>query len=125
MEARLREAQRRAAADTDALKTRHRAMVARLEAQLAARPSVDDALSARQAIADAQMSQFRVEIQVAAARDVLRRDINQLTQALDRAVTSLETLGRDLGSEAPVGVAQPFARLDPEPVLFAGSASGL
>jgi len=28
-------------------------MVVRLEAQLAARPSVDDALSARQAIADA------------------------------------------------------------------------
>ncbi|MDG2270473.1 MAG: SEL1-like repeat protein [Alphaproteobacteria bacterium] len=40
-------------------------------------------------------------------------------------MTSLETLGRDLGSEGPVGVAQPFARLDPEPVLFAGSASGL
>jgi len=125
MQARLTDTQRRAGAEVSALRASHRETVSKLKTQLAARPSADVALSARQAVSDARMMQFRVETRIAAERDVLRREITHLTRALGKAVASLETLGHDLAAEGPTGSGQPFSRLDPEPVLFAGSASGL
>lgn len=120
-ETRLRNERRQAAREIDALREGHAATIAQMTAELAARPSPEDAAAASAALTEAMLMQTRTD----AERASLRREIAHLSRSLDTAVTALAGLGEELSGEVGYGVGQPFTRLDPEPVLFAGSASGL
>ena len=120
-ETRLRNERRQAAREIATLHKNHTETVADMTAQLAARPSPEDAAAASAALTEAMMAQTRTD----AERTSLRREIAHLSRSLDGAVTALAGLGEELSGEVGSGVGQRFTRLDPEPVLFAGSASGL
>lgn len=120
-ERRLQNERRKSAREYAALQARHTETVAEMTAQLAARPSPEDAAAANRALTSAMLARTRS----AAERTSLRREIAHLSRSLDTAVRALAALGEELASGVGNGMGQPFTRLDPEPVLFAGSASGL
>ena len=118
---RLRNERRQAAREIATLRKNHTETVADMTAQLAARPSPEDAAAASAALTEAMMAQTRTD----AERTSLRREIAHLSRSLDGAVTALAGLEAELSGDVGSGIGQRFTRLDPEPVLFAGSASGL
>lgn len=120
-ETRLRNERRQADRERTALQADHKARIDEMAGQLAARPSAEDTAAANRALTHAMIAQSRTE----AERVSLRREIAHLSRSLDTAVTALSALGDELGAAVSTGIGQPFSRLDPEPVLFAGSASGL
>lgn len=120
-ETRLGNERRQAAREIATLRKGHAETVAEMTAQLAVRPSPEDAAAANAALTEAMLAQTRTD----AERKSLRREIAHLSRSLDAAVTALAGLGEELSGEVGSGVGQRFTRLDPEPVLFAGSASGL
>lgn len=120
-EERLRAERRQAARDLANLKARHQKETDTLTVELAARPSLEDAIQTTRALSDVSVSLARTE----GERVALRREVAHLTRSLDTAVASLAELDGDLAQATGTGLGQPFTRLEPEPVLFAGSASGL
>lgn len=120
-EERLRAERRQAARDLANLKARHQTETEALTAELAARPSLEDAIETTRALSDVSVSLARTE----GERVALRREVAHLTRSLDTAVAALAALEDDLAQATGTGIGQPFTRLEPEPVLFAGSASGL
>jgi molecular chaperone GrpE (heat shock protein) len=120
-ENRLQAERRQAARDLANLKARHQKETEALTAELAARPSLEDAMEATHALSDVSVSLARTE----GERVTLRREVAHLTRSLDTAVGALAELEADLAQATGTGLGQPFTRLEPEPVLFAGSASGL
>jgi hypothetical protein len=120
-ERRLQNERREAARAHAALQARHKETVAEMTAQLAVRPSPEDAAAANRTLTSAMLAQT----QSAAERTSLRREIAHLSRSLDTAVSALAALGDELAGDLGNGMGRHFTRLDPEPVLFAGSASGL
>lgn len=120
-ENRLQAERRQAARDLANLKARHQKETEALTAELAIRPLLEDAMEATRALSDVSVSLARTE----GERVTLRREVAHLTRSLDTAVGALAELEADLAQATGTGLGQPFTRLEPEPVLFAGSASGL
>lgn len=120
-EDRLDAARRQAARDVANLKARHQKETEALTAELAARPSLEDAIETTRALSDVSVSLARTE----GERVALSREVAHLSRSLDTAVRALAALEEELTQAGATGIGQPFTRLEPEPVLFAGSASGL
>ena len=120
-ENRLQTERRQALSERTALIADHKSRIDDMAVQLAARPSVEDTAAANRALTHAMIAQTRTD----AERVSLRREIAHLSRSLKNSVAGLAALGDELASGAANGIGQPFSRLDPEPVLFAGSASGL
>lgn len=120
-EIRLQNERRQALRERTALVADHKSRIDEMAVQLAARPSVEDTAAANRALTHAMITQTRTD----AERISLRREIAHLSRSLKTSVAALAALGEELAVGVGNGMGQSFSRLDPEPVLFAGSASGL
>lgn len=120
-EGRVRKERQHAARELKRMQASHAEETEALTAELASRPSLEDTMTTNRVLTDVSISLARTE----GERVALRREITHLSRSLESAVSALASLGDDLAQHTGTGVAQPFTRLAPEPVLFAGSASGL